>query len=115
MEIILDDDLIGIKLSDSNFDNYNKSQHRFSQVMINTIIFPMLIYVFEYIKRNKNDEEMITLMWYKVLEEKLESVNIDIDDVANDTISSFEVCTIILNNPMERMFIELSEVFNDEK
>lgn len=106
MSVEMDGDIIIIKLPEKQYNQYYiLSGTEYSSIVMTSTIFPSLIYILDRMssKENPIDPELI---WYQVIEKKLSTKDILVEDI-NETYSSVELAQMILEDPLERALREL--------
>lgn len=101
MRVNIDSDIILIELPKKEYENYYLlSQTGYADIVMTSTIMPCLIYILDKMS-NTNDPIDNGLIWFKVIEKKIESADISISDI-NTKISSVELAQMILENPLTR-------------
>lgn len=106
MSVEMDGDIIIIKLPEKQYKQYyTLSETEYSSIVMTSTIFPSLIHVLDRMssKDNPVDPE---LTWYQVVEKKLKTKDIMIEDI-NEAYSSVKLAQMILEDPLERALGEL--------
>lgn len=101
MSVEMDGDIIIIKLPEKQYKQYCiLSGTEYSSIVMTSTIFPSLIHVLDRMssKENPVDPE---LTWYQVVEKKLKTKEIMIEDI-NEAYSSVKLAQMILEDPLER-------------
>lgn len=112
MRVDYDQDTIFVYLPEEQYNKYLEYPNKFGEVMLNSIIYPALIYVLDAISKNYG-EGMQDRKWYRVIEKKVEMLGYSMNQVFNQEIDSITLSQEILKGPLERMFLELEGVIND--
>ena len=83
------------------------------EVILTMVILPALTQLLNYIVIN-NSSDNDGQKWYKVIERKIKSLDMDISDLMRQDISALELAQRILDNPLERSFEEIRGVIESE-
>lgn len=113
MKVDYDQDTIFVYLPEQQYQNYLRYPSMFGEVMLTSIIQPTLIYVLDAISRNQG-EGMQDRKWYAVIEKKLEMMEYSMNQLFTEEVTSIMLAQEILKNPLERMFIELEGVIDED-
>ncbi len=106
MSVDMDGDIIIIKLPEKQYNQYyTLSGTEYSSIVMTSTIFPSLIHVLDRMSSKDNlvDPE---LTWYQVVEKKLKTKGIMIEDI-NEVHSSVKLAQMLLEDPLERALGEL--------
>ena len=115
MKIELDCDKISIGLSEKCFNNYKMlvNMHSFLPVLHSMIILPVLIYVFETLKR-QNIEEYENRRWFIAIKKTLAKNNFTLDDDSLANNESYELAQKLLDLPLNRALNALTSFEDSE-
>lgn len=96
MSIDYEQDFILIKLPEQEYRMYNElSRMKYSSLVLTSVIYPALIYILETMKSPTNED----LQWYKVIRNRIESLNYEVKDIG-ESIMSYKLAQLILGKPL---------------
>lgn len=113
MSVNYDDDIIVIKLPEKEYESYFRlSGTDYSSIIMTSTILPSLVYILDMISTQQGQFNS-ELTWYKVIEDKLSTKDITIEDI-NQKISSIELAQMILEVPLKRALDDLAKIVERE-
>lgn len=113
MDLDMDGDVIIIKLPKDEYKKYHEySNTDLSDIIMCATILPSLIHVLDKLKSNFDPVDT-NLQWVRVIEDKLKTKNISIEDI-NESYSSVELAQMILEDPLKRGLDSISTVLNED-
>ena len=103
-------DHIIIAISGDLYDLYGRlGKSLYKDTIFSIVLLPSLIIVLQRMVNayNQQDESMMSMHWFKVIENLLNTNKYDLSDLSIDNDSLFSVCQSIFADPVFRAFKEL--------
>ena len=83
------------------------------EVILTMVILPALTQLLNYMVIFRNGD-IDGQKWYQVIERKIKSLDLDLQDLMKQNVSALELAQKILDNPLERAFMEVQGVIESE-
>ena len=111
MTVDMNNDKIRIALNKTDYINYHQlSQNSNNINIINSIIiFPALIYIFEQLKKDFDENDFVDYKWFRALRKIFEKNNQSLNKDLLENELSIDLAQKILNYPIERAFNSLKD------
>lgn len=111
MTVDMNSDKIRIALNKTDYINYHQlSQNSNNINIINSIIiFPALIFIFEQLKRDFDENDFADYKWFRALGKIFEKNNQSLNKELLENQLSIDLAQRILNYPIERAFNSLKD------
>ena len=111
MTVDMNNDKIRIALNKTDYINYHQlSQNSNNINIINSIIiFPALIFIFEQLKKDFDENDFADYKWFRALRKIFEKNNQSLNKDLLENELSIDLAQKILNYPIERAFNSLKD------
>lgn len=111
MELNTENNIVYVYLPEKQYQGYVQGT-LYPEVALSMVIFPALVELLNHVRR-VNNSELEDYRWYQILSKKLDSLGYSIEDL-KEKESPLKLAQVILNDPLERAFGEVGELFKDE-
>lgn len=113
MTVDIEFDQIIIKLPKNEYDQYAiNASSRLKETILSVVILPCLIEVFYRIREDQ--DEYVDHKWYQILKQIFEKNNTPLSQFITGTLSPIEAAQKVLQNPLEKAFIEIKKISEAE-
>ena len=111
MTVDMNNEKIRIALNKTDYINYHQlSQNSNNINIINSIIiFPALIFIFEQLKKDFDENDFVDYKWFRALRKIFEKNNQSLNKDLLENELSIDLAQKILNYPIERAFNSLKD------
>lgn len=107
-----DGEIVYVYLPEKQYEQYVKYQGM-QEVILTMVILPALTQLLNYMVIFRNGD-IDGQKWYQVIERKIKSLDLDLQDLMKQNVSALELAQKILDNPLERAFMEVQGVIESE-
>lgn len=107
-----DGEIVYVYLPEKQYEQYVKYQGM-QEVILTMVILPALTQLLNYMVIFRNGD-IDGQKWYQVIERKIKSLDLDLQDLMKQNVSALELAQKILDNPLERAFMEIQGVIESE-
>jgi hypothetical protein len=111
MTVDMNSDKIRIALNKPDYINYHQLSQNSNNINIinSVIIFPALIFIFEQLKKDFDDNDFDDYKWFRALEKIFKKNNLSLNKELLENQLSIDLAQRILNYPVERAFNSLKD------
>lgn len=112
LELNMDSHVVYVYLPEKQYKAYVQSTN-YPEIALSMVIFPAVIELLNRVA-SSGLAELEDYKWYQVLDRKIELLGHSIDELKDQRISAIVLAQLILDDPLERSFEEVGELFKNE-